>query len=925
MFLVFAIIAIFGIYQFGRGRTWEIPSAIGAGSLKQYGLGPLPTTSIPRAAPEPAKETVKVDEKLVSNTVKEQPLVVPAPIAQEADTVVQSSKQAAKASTSSKAAGVSEQTDGNKQNAVYEHHTGSQVPYDDAEVLDVGAGRLEVTSRPALSVIHWTKLPEHFPVTSTIPLPTGSPKPIPRIQYKFGPETADGKRERIPKQKAIRDAAIHAWKGYKDHAWMSDEVSPVSGGKRNPFCGWAASLVDALDTLWIMDLKEEFEEATQAVAKIDFTTSPRKDIPLFETTIRYLGGLLAAYDLSGGKYRILLDKAVELAEILMGAFDTPNRMPMTYYHWLPTFASQPHRATTRVVLAEIGSLSVEFTRLAQLTKEPKYYDAIARITDAFEEWQDREVNGTLVPGMWPIYLDASGCEKPAQIQTSHSMSKGPMPPPLMGPPSLVGDGIPSVAGEAVRNERKKPAPGKATTDKQAVTDLSSSKEDAYDEPLHLGRAGKAKIAHWGDPLDEGALDDKAQRESLLHGARPDSSFKKDAYDEPLQLGRAGKAKIAHWGDPLDEGALDDKSQRESLLHGAEPDSTNRKRQLGGLSDETSEEEIQQEVKDKAAELAKSKDAAVTAASKGNEEVCIPRGLDSPTTYGSEKFTLGAMSDSMYEYLPKQYLLLGGLEEKYRTMYEKSIKAATEYLLYRPMTPDNLDILMSGEWRAYHEPESDGSTGSLVAEGAHLTCFAGGMYAMGAKIFDRKGDLEIGAKLTEGCVWAYNSTTTGIMPETFLALPCDEIRDCKWNETKYWDALDPFAATRTKVPDLKLTPAAHAQGPAKTAKAVSDEYLQVSKEHVDVLDADTAKAVLSGGALGSHKKRQIDSEPAERPLEAGSPVQDSADPATRATPIAAPTYKQPTPMPHEEYVQKKIQDERLPPGFVKITSKKYILR
>jgi len=74
-----------------------------------------------------------------------------------------------------------------------------------------------------------------------------------------------------------------------------------------------------------------------------------------------------------------------------------------------TFASQPHRASSRVVLAEIGSLSVEFTRLAQLTGEPKYYDAIARITDALEVFQ----NQTRLPGMWPTFIDASGCKRPS--------------------------------------------------------------------------------------------------------------------------------------------------------------------------------------------------------------------------------------------------------------------------------------------------------------------------------------------------------------------------------------------------------------------------------------------------------------------------------------------------------------------------------
>lgn len=140
---------------------------------------------------------------------------------------------------------------------------------------------------------------------------------------------------------------------------------------------------------------------------IDFTTSSRSDIPVFETTIRYMGGLLGAYDISGQQkqYHGLVDKAIELAEILMGAFDTPNRMPVMFYQWRPENATLPKKAATSVSLAEIGSLSLEFTRLAQITGEQKYYDAIARVMDYFRDFQDR----TLIPGLWDNHLDASGC------------------------------------------------------------------------------------------------------------------------------------------------------------------------------------------------------------------------------------------------------------------------------------------------------------------------------------------------------------------------------------------------------------------------------------------------------------------------------------------------------------------------------------
>ena len=261
---------------------------------------------------------------------------------------------------------------------------------------------------------HWEKPEENFPVPpgSIIPLPTGKPKKIPKIQHEFKEELEEVKKIRLQRQKRVKAELVRAWSGYRKHAWMHDELSPVSAKYRDPFCGWAATLVDSLDTLWIAGLKDEFEEAAKAVKEIDFTYSPRNDIPVFETTIRYLGGLLAAYDVSGGHdgdYPMLLEKAIELAEILMGIFDTPNRMPILYYKWRPPYSSQPHRASN-VGIAELGTLSLEFTRLAQLTGKNKYFDAVERITNELVGMQKA---GTAIPGLFPEKIDASGCNKTA--------------------------------------------------------------------------------------------------------------------------------------------------------------------------------------------------------------------------------------------------------------------------------------------------------------------------------------------------------------------------------------------------------------------------------------------------------------------------------------------------------------------------------
>lgn len=179
----------------------------------------------------------------------------------------------------------------------------------------------------------WSKRPEKYPVSSYTQLPTAAPSPIPQIQHNFSGESWYRRRERVKRQKAVKKAFKHAWKGYKQHAWLHDELSPISGDNRQTFAGWAATLVDSLDSLLIMGMTDEFEKALPALERIDFTTTNAMQINVFETNIRYLGGLMAAHDLTDGKYPILLQKAIEVGDFLYTAFDTRNRMPQSRWEW----------------------------------------------------------------------------------------------------------------------------------------------------------------------------------------------------------------------------------------------------------------------------------------------------------------------------------------------------------------------------------------------------------------------------------------------------------------------------------------------------------------------------------------------------------------------------------------------------------------
>ena len=346
-----------------------------------------------------------------------------------------------------------------------QNHDMYQGPNNELHMMDP-PGAKEESSLTATSTVYWEKFPEKFPVPEeyVIMLPTGSPKPVPRVQAKFAAESDAERKKREKRLDNVRGEMKRAWGGYRKFAWGHDELSPVSERFRDPFCGWAATLVDALDTLWIMGMHDEFDHAYAAVKQIDFTTSAyRSEIPVFETIIRYLGGLVAAYDVSGGKsgkYPALLDKAVELAEILMGVFDTPNRMPILYYNWKPAFASQTQRASSSVSVAELGSMSMEFTRLAQLTGKNKYYDAVARITDAFEEWQNR---GTALPGIFPQQIDASGCNRTAQSLSStyngsDAVKEQAAEEPLPEPEGYKPDGTDDETEEEQQQLKKKEEP-----------------------------------------------------------------------------------------------------------------------------------------------------------------------------------------------------------------------------------------------------------------------------------------------------------------------------------------------------------------------------------------------------------------------------------------------------------------------------------
>jgi mannosyl-oligosaccharide alpha-1,2-mannosidase len=64
-----------------------------------------------------------------------------------------------------------------------------------------------------------------------------------------------------------------------------------------------------------------------------------------------------------------------------------------------------------------------------------------------------------------------------------------------------------------------------------------------------------------------------------------------------------------------------------------------------------------------------------------------------------------------------------------------------------------------------------------------------MVAIAAKIFQKEEDMATARKLMEGCLWAYEATRGGVMPEIIETIPCENPNICPWNEEQWLHAMN----------------------------------------------------------------------------------------------------------------------------------------
>jgi len=184
------------------------------------------------------------------------------------------------------------------------------------------------------------------------------------------------------RQKYVKGMMVHAWDSYVKYAWGKNELRPVSlrGHSASIFgsAAMGATIVDAMDTLHIMGLSNEFDRGKEWIKNNLDISKMSGDVSVFETNIRYVGGLLTLYSFTGDE--IFKEKAADIVDRLLPAFNTPTGIPYALvnaqsgstknFGWASGGSS---------ILSEFGTLHMEFSYLSDITGNPVYKQKVDNI------------------------------------------------------------------------------------------------------------------------------------------------------------------------------------------------------------------------------------------------------------------------------------------------------------------------------------------------------------------------------------------------------------------------------------------------------------------------------------------------------------------------------------------------------------------
>lgn len=225
--------------------------------------------------------------------------------------------------------------------------------------------------------------------------------------------TTGGKKSKAEWEKrrqAVKDAFLLSWNAYEEHGWGYDEYRPVSKTGRYMAepngMGWI--IVDALDTLMIMNLTKEIKHAREWVSTT-LNYDKKQDVNTFETTIRMLGGLLSAHYLqetlpglkpeNSNEEDLFLEKATDLADRLLGAYESPSGVPWASVILKDGKGEASHADGGASSTAEATTLQLEMKYLAFLTGESHYWEKAEKVMQVVD-------NNGAKDGLLPIFIYA---------------------------------------------------------------------------------------------------------------------------------------------------------------------------------------------------------------------------------------------------------------------------------------------------------------------------------------------------------------------------------------------------------------------------------------------------------------------------------------------------------------------------------------
>ncbi|OAA59011.1 mannosyl-oligosaccharide alpha-1,2-mannosidase [Niveomyces insectorum RCEF 264] len=226
--------------------------------------------------------------------------------------------------------------------------------------------------------------------------------------------TRGGRVDWLKRRERVVEAFELSWDAYERYAWGYDEYHPESKqGRQMAPQGLGWIIIDALDTMMLMNLTSRLTHAREWVAK-SHTWDQDQDVNTFETTIRMMGGLLSAHYLAeaypdlaqltpsqlaatGGE-DLYLEKAKDLADRLLVAFESPTGIPFSSVNLGKSEPLPAHDNGGSASTAEATTVQLEFKYMAKLTGEKLFWDKVERVMEVVD------TSSRPFDGLVPIFI-----------------------------------------------------------------------------------------------------------------------------------------------------------------------------------------------------------------------------------------------------------------------------------------------------------------------------------------------------------------------------------------------------------------------------------------------------------------------------------------------------------------------------------------